>query len=142
MYRNARRGIRTWLYVEEIQSLFAYPTVLSYFSRFSNEGRKFGLLLTGITQNAVAILENKEAQNIVLNADFLMLLKQSPLDRLKWVDLLSLSELEEDCISESAEPGDGLLIAGSAHIPVRGKFPQGNVLYDLFSTNPNEVRRH
>lgn len=142
MYRNARRGIRTWLYVEEIQSLFAYPTVLRYFSRFSNEGRKFGLLLTGITQNAVAILENKEAQNIVLNADFLMLLKQSPLDRLRWVELLSLSELEEDCISESAEPGDGLLIAGNAHIPVRGKFPQGNVLYDLFSTNPNETGRH
>lgn len=141
MYQNARNGIRTWLYVEEIQSLFSYPTVLSYFSRFSNEGRKFGLLLTGITQNAVAILENKAAQNIVLNADFLMLLKQSPLDRMKWVELLSLSEQEEECIDESAEAGDGLLIAGSAHIPIRGKFPQGNVLYDLFSTNPNEIRK-
>ncbi|WP_164437828.1 VirB4-like conjugal transfer ATPase, CD1110 family, partial [Streptococcus equi] len=58
MYYNAKRGVRTWLYVEEMQSLFAYPTVLNYFSRFSNEGRKFGLLLTGITQNAVAMLNN------------------------------------------------------------------------------------
>ncbi len=43
MYSNYERGVRTWLYVEEIQSLFAYPTVLNYFSRFANEGRKFGL---------------------------------------------------------------------------------------------------
>lgn len=138
MYFNAMKGVRTWLYIEEMQSMFAYPTVLNYFSRFANEGRKFGLLLTGITQNATAMLANEAAQNIVLNADFLMLLKQSPLDRKAWVDLLNLSEQEEECVDESAEAGDGLLIAGAARVPVRGKFPQGNVLYDLFSTNPNE----
>lgn len=141
MYFNAKRGVRTWLYVEEMQSLFAYPTVLNYFSRFSNEGRKFGLLLTGITQNAVAMLNNKHAQNIVLNADFLMLLKQSPLDRMRWSELLNLSDQEEECIDETAEAGDGLLIAGNARVPIRGKFPQGNVLYDLFSTNPNETEK-
>ena len=118
----------------------SYPTVLNYFSRFSNEGRKFGLLLTGITQNAVAMLNNEAAQNIVLNADFIMLLKQSPLDRMRWVELLNLSEQEEECIDESAEAGDGLLIAGNARVPIRGKFPSGNVLYDLFSTNPNETK--
>lgn len=139
MYFNAKRGVRTWLYVEEMQSMFAYPTVLNYFSRFSNEGRKFGLLLTGISQNAVAMLKNKAAQNLVLNSDFLLLLKQSPLDRAEWVRLLGLSEQEEEFIDESVEPGDGLLIAGGARVPIRGKFPSGNVLYDLFSTNPNEA---
>lgn len=146
MYHNHARGIRTWLYVEEIQSLFAYPTVLNYFSRFANEGRKFGLLLTGITQNATAMLRNEAAQNIVLNADFLMLLKQSVLDRQEWVSLLNLSEQEEECVDESVEAGDGLLIAGNARIPIRGKFPSRmpdgskNPLYELFSTNPNEKR--
>lgn len=144
MYHNHDKGVRTWLYVEEIQSLFAYPTVLNYFSRFANEGRKFGLLLTGITQNAVAMLRNDAAQAIVLNADFLMLLKQSPVDRASWVQLLNLSEQEEECIDESVEVGDGLLIAGNARIPIRGKFPDRmpdgspNPLYTLFSTNPNE----
>lgn len=129
------------MYQDGMQSMFAYPTVLNYFSRFSNEGRKFGLLLTGISQNATAMLANEAARNIVLNADFLMLLKQSPLDRMKWAELLNLSEQEEECIDESAEPGDGLLIAGNARVPIRGKFPSGNVLYDLFSTNPNETKK-
>ena len=138
MYHNAQRGVRTWLYVEEMQSMFAYPTVLNYFSRFANEGRKFGLLLTGITQSASSMLANEAAQSIVLNADFIMLLKQSPLDRMRWAELLNLSDQEEECIDESVDNGDGLLIAGDARIPIRGQFPQGNVLYDLFSTNPNE----
>lgn len=139
MYSNHAKGIRTWLYVEEIQSMFRYPTVLNYFSRFANEGRKYGLLLTGITQNSVAMLENEAARNIVLNADFIMLLKQSPVDRKQWVNLLSLSEQEEECIDESTEAGDGLLIAGNARIGIRGKMPDGNILYDIFSTNPNEL---
>ncbi len=140
MYFNASRNIRTWLYVEEMQSMFAYPTVLRYFSRFANEGRKFGMLLTGITQNAGAMLDNEAARNIVTNADFLMLLKQSPLDRKLWIDLLNLSEQEEECIDESTEPGNGLLIAGAARVPIRGKFPNNNALYDLFSTNPNDKK--
>lgn len=53
---------------------------------------------------------------------------------------MNLSEQEEECIDESAEAGDGLLLAGNARVPIRGKFPQGNVLYDLFSTNPNEAK--
>lgn len=139
MYKNADEGKRTWLYVEEIQSMFKYPTVLNYFSRFANEGRKFGLLLTGITQNSIAMLENEAARNIVLNADFIMLLKQSPLDRQEWVDLLGLSVQEEECINESVNPGDGLLIAGAARVPINGRFPDGNELYELFSTDPNEA---
>lgn len=71
--------------------------------------------------------------------------KQSPVDRLEWSSLLNLSEQEEECIDESVEPGDGLLIAGAARIPIRGKFPDKmpdgskNPLYALFSTNPNDV---
>lgn len=52
----------------------------------------------------------------------------------------NLSEQEEECIDESAEAGDGLLIAGNARVPIRGRFPSGNDLYDLWSTNPNETK--
>ena len=86
------------------------------------------------------MLDNEAARNIVTNADFLMLLKQSPLDRKEWIRLLNLSEQEEECIDESTEPGNGLLIAGAARVPIRGKFPKDNALYELFSTNPNDKK--
>lgn len=139
MYKNFEQGIRTWIYIEEIQSLFKYPTVLNYFSRFANEARKFGGLLTGITQNSVAMLENEAARSIVLNADFIMLLKQSAVDRKAWVDLLGLSVQEAGTVDDTCDKGSGLLIAGAARVPIIGGFPKGNELYDLFSTDPNDV---
>lgn len=139
MYSNAEKGIRTWIYVEEIQSFFQYNSILNYWSRFSNEARKFGGLLTGITQNSSAILGNEDAKPIILNADYVMLLKQSPTDRLAWASLLNLSEQEVSFIDETATPGDGLLIAGASRIPITGGFPRDNKLYEIFSTDPNEL---
>lgn len=138
IYSNHAKGIRTWVYIEEIQSMFAYPTVLSYFSRFFNESRKFGGIITGITQNSVAMLKNPDAEPIVLNSDYIMLLKQSPADRQVWENMLDLSATEGDYIGDSTKRGNGLLVAGSARVPIKGEFPTDNAIYELFSTDPNE----
>lgn len=119
--------------------MFKYPSVLNYFSRFANEARKFGGLLTGITQNSKAMLDNENARNIVTNADYIMLLKQSVTDRELWSDMLNLSSQEVSCIDETADRGAGLLIAGANKIPIVGGFPKKNELYDIFSTDPNEI---
>ena len=138
MYANFERGITTWLYIDEVQSLFDHPAIVSYFSKFWAEGRKFNLICTGITQNSVYMLEHEEARNMVLNSDFVLLHKQSPLDRKAWVDLLGLSDQEAGYIDESVRPGEGLLIAGGARVPIKDDFPKG-VLYDLFNTKPEEI---
>lgn len=41
----------------------------------------------------------------------------------------------EECMRYAKE------YVGNARVPIRGKFPSGNVLYDLFSTNPNETKK-
>ena len=138
MYRNWERGVTTWLYIDEVQSLFDHPAIVSYFSRFWAEGRKFNLVCTGITQNSVYMLAHEEARNMVLNSDFILLHKQSPLDRKAWVDLLGLSDEEAGYIDESVRPGEGLLVAGAARVPIKDDFPRGE-LYDLFNTKPDEV---
>ena len=75
---------------------------------------------------------------MVLNSDYVMLLKQSPLDRHEWVRLLDLSGLEGACIDESSKPGEGLLVAGAARIPITDDWPKG-LLYDTFNTKPEEI---
>ena len=75
---------------------------------------------------------------MVLNSDFVLLHKQSHLDRKSWVDLLALSAQEEGYIDESVNPGDGLLIAGGSRVPIVDDFPKG-ALYDLFNTKPDEI---
>ena len=138
MYFNYERGVTTWLYIDEVQSLFGHPAVISYFSKFWAEGRKFNLICTGITQNSVYMLDHEEARNMVLNSDFILLHKQSPLDRRAWAELLDFSAQEEAAIDESAKAGEGIIIAGGARIPIKDDFPKGR-LYDLFNTKASEV---
>lgn len=138
MYANAKEGIRTWLYIEEMESLFKYPTVLEYFRRLANEGRKYGMYLTGITQSTESMIDNPDVNAIVKNSDFVMLLKQSAEDRRYWTQALGLSEREAGCIDETTPTGYGLLIFGASRIPIRGDFPKDSGLYRLYSTDPNE----
>ena len=138
MYSNSAKNIRTWLYIEEMESLFRYPTVLNYFARFSRECRKFGMYLTGITQSTESMIGNAEAGTIVKQADFVMLLKQSKEDRDYWADALGLSPQQLSCIDDSTPRGNGLLIFGDRRIPIKGEFPRDSYLYDLYSTDPNE----
>lgn len=138
MYSNYERGVTTWLYVDEVQSMFAHPAVIDYFSRFTAEGRKFNLIFTGITQNVSYLLDHPQGRNIILNSDYLMLHKQSFTDREKWRELLGLSEQELGYIDDSVKPGEGLLVAGAVRVPIVDDFPKG-ALYDLFNTKPDEI---
>ena len=122
MYSNFDQGRRTWLYIEEMESLFKYPSVLNYFRRFANECRKFGMYLTGITQSTESMIRNQDANAIVKNSDFIMLLKQSKEDRDYWADALGLSPLEVACIDEGDPPR-----LGPSRIRVGPRADQGRV---------------
>lgn len=138
MYRNFERGVTTWLYVDEVQGLFGHPATISYLARLWAEGRKFGLIATGITQNATYLLDNPQGRTLILNSDFLMLFKQSLTDGEKWRELLNLSEQELGYIDDSVKPGEGLLIAGAARVPIVDDWPHGR-LYDLWNTKADEI---
>ena len=138
MYHNFERGVTTWLYIDEVQSLFGHPSIIEYFSKFWAEGRKFNLICTGITQNSTYMLTHESARNMVLNSDFCLLHKQSALDRKSWVDLLTLSDTEAGYIDDSIKAGEGLLVAGGVRVPIMDDFPKG-ALYDLFNTKPDEI---
>ena len=138
MYANYERGVTTWLYIDEVQSLFGHPAIIEYFTKFWAEGRKFNLIATGITQNSTYMLAHEDARNMVLNSDFVLLHKQSALDRKSWVDLLSLSATEAGYIDDTIKAGEGLLVAGGMRVPIRDDFPKGE-LYDLFNTKATEI---
>ena len=126
MYANYDRGVTTWLYIDEVQSLFGHPTIIDYFAKFWAEGRKFNLICTGISQNTSHMLTHERARTMVLNSDFMLLHKQASQDLAAWAEMLALSG------------GEGLLVAGGARVPIRDDFPKGS-LYDLWNTKPEEI---
>ena len=141
MFQNHERGVATWLYIDEIQSLFGHPAIIGYLARLWREGRKFGLICTGMTQSASAMGAGGEAATIIDQSGFLFLLRQSDVDRAFWAKARTLSAQEEGYISETARRGQGLLIADAARVGITDDFPKGNDLYDMFSTSPEDYAR-
>lgn len=138
MYQNFAEGKTTWLFIDEVQSLFKHPAVIAYFESFWAEGRKFGLVATGLSQNASFMLGSDIGSTMILNSDYLMLHKQSSVDRDLWAETLNLSDEEVRYIDDGIKPGDGLLVAGGARMPITNELPKGKI-YDLLTTKPSEV---
>lgn len=141
MYANHAKGISTWVYIDEIQSLTGRTAVLEYLGRLWREGRKYGLICTGMTQSGMAIGDNELTRDLIDQSGFVLLLRQGDEDRAYWAERKGLSQRELEAIDESCEPGCGLLIADGARVPFRDDFPKDNVLYDIFNTDPKEYAR-
>jgi hypothetical protein len=75
----------------------------------------------------------------VLQADFIMLFKQTPEDRIKWQELLKLSEEEVGYFDEGTPRGEGLGIFGAARVPVDSKIPTDNYFFELIDTDPQAL---
>ena len=135
---NHERGIRTWLYIDEVQSLFDNAAVVRYFDKFWSEGRAWGMIPTGITQTVGRLVRNETAQNLLRTSGFLALLRQSDLDKQQLTHILQLSPQQQSDIERSIGDGEGLLIAGNATVGFTDNFPKG-ILYDLWNTKPDEL---
>lgn len=84
------------------------------------------------------MLGSEIGATMILNSDYLMLHKQSSIDRDLWAETLNLSEEEISFIDDGIKPGDGLLVAGGARMPITNELPKGKI-YDLLTTKPSEV---
>lgn len=138
VFHNFDRGITTWLFVDELQSLLRHQEVIDYLARFWSELPKFNLISIGIVQNASLVAKTRGAATIAANSDFCLLFAQSAEDAEAWARLKGLSESELKYIDENVNPGEGLVLAGKLHIPIRGEWPAG-LMYDLMNTKASEV---
>lgn len=133
---NHEAGKRTWIYIDEAQNFFNSRSTLEYFTKYWAEGRSYGLIPTGITQNADRIIHHNEAKHMFSNSEFVELLSQAPNDLMDIQALFGLSDNQAAHIRNSL-PGQGILIAGGAVIPFRNEFPRDSALYDIMDTDPN-----
>lgn len=135
--RNRASGRRTWLWVDEFHMLFSNRFAAEYFLRMYKRARKWGLSITGITQNIEELLLNDDARLMLANSDFLLLMNQQPTDADTLCDLLDLSGEQREYFT-GVEPGQGMVKSGGAFIPFNGRIPESSDLYRLFTTRFGE----
>jgi type IV secretory pathway VirB4 component len=92
MLKGKSEGQRVYLYVDEIHSLFQNDFSARYLQQFYKRGRKYGLVVTGITQNMEDLLRSEMAKGMIGNSDFIMMLNQAPEDLKVLANMLNISE--------------------------------------------------
>ena len=95
--------------------------------------RKYGLGVTGITQNIDELLGNDQARLMLSNADFLLLMNQKTTDAEMLQDLLELSD-EQVRLMTTAQAGCGLLNTNGVSLGFNNRMNQRNLLAKLYST--------
>jgi type IV secretory pathway VirB4 component len=132
---NRDKGRTTWIYVDEIYLLFSDEYCLNFLKQLYKRARKYGGVLTGITQNIEDLLRNDDCRTMLSNSEFLLLLKQAPADLAKLKATLHFSETEAFFV-DNVKSGEGLLVLGGKDkLPFHDEFPRDTALYKCMSTS-------
>lgn len=140
--QNRRKGKRTWIYIDEVYILFEREESTNFIRQIFSRCRKWGGLITCITQNVEPILQNTIATSMLSNSAFIQLLNQAPVDRDILANLLHISPTQVGYIN-NAPAGQGVLyIQGQGIIPFRDNFSKAIApnLYGVLTSKPNELK--
>ena len=134
---NGKRGIATWLYIDEFHVLLNSEYSAKYLQQLWKKVRKQGGLCTGITQNIVDLLQNYTATTMLANSEFVALLKQANTDSSRMAEVIGVSEAQLRFVTNTSS-GMGLMKCGNVVIPFDNTIEKGTDIYNLYNTNIHE----
>ena len=134
---NKNKNKTTWIYLDEFYLLTQTQSSATFLQQIFKRARKWGGIMTGITQDIEDLLITPEARGIVNNCGFLLMMNQSPLGRAELQELYKISTSLLGFITDKP-PGTGLLYNGTTIAPFENKFPKDTELYRLLSTKAKE----
>lgn len=138
---NYELGRWTWIYIDEMHRYFDVernPYAAGRFARFYAEMRKYGAILTGITQLPLPVVNSKDGAAMLSNSRFVVM---AELDSSNIEAVTQLYELNEDQQRALASPllGQYVIRTNSAPVNISLLYPgarreDANLMYDLFNT--------
>lgn len=137
MIENKAKGVRTYCYCDEIHVMFLSYYAANFLKQLYKRGRKYGLVITGITQQVEDLLRSEQARGMIANSDFIMMLNQDSENLKLLAGMLNISETQMGYVT-GADPGSGLLFAEKVVVPFVDRFPKESYLYKLMSTKFGE----
>ena len=138
---NRDKGRKTYIYFDEAHLLFQDEYSLDYLRMLWKRARKYGGVLTGITQNVEDLLKDDKSRSMLSNSEFLVLLKQNPIDAAKLQDILHFTDSEIQYVNDTPAGHGILVLGGKTKIPFYDEFPKDTKLYSMMTTNFSETAR-
>ena len=130
-------GKSIWVYLDEFHYFFqterSITTIMAYFKRV----RKYGGIMTGITQDVADLLRTAQGEAMFSNTGFFIFLNQSTIGRQHLQRLFNISDNLIDYIKDKPS-GMGLIYNNFVLVPFNYRLPTSSQLYRIMSTNPND----
>lgn len=77
---------------------------------------------------------------MIANSEFILLLNQADNDRIQLAEIMNISETQLSYVTD-VDPGEGLIKAGKFIVPFVDQFPKNTELYELMTTNPDDIKK-
>lgn len=135
--KNRLKGRRTWIWVDEIYLLFKYDYTATFFYELYKRARKYGAIVTGITQNVDDLLGNDKAVTMLSNSLFVLMFNQSQSDVEELAELLHLSDAQIEHVM-TASPGSGIISVDRNLITFEDEIDKNTEFYQMANTNFDE----
>lgn len=135
--RNRDQKRATHVYIDEFHLLFETQTATEQVRSFYQRARKYGALMTGVTQNLGQLLANPDARVMLSNSATVVLLPMLDEERALITELKKLSPKEQQAIGEKAKRGTGLILSAGARIPFDNEIDSDLQIHTLFDTTPH-----
>lgn len=133
MLENRSKGKWTWAYIDEFHLLLGSESSAEFCKNIWKRARKWQGVPTGITQNTRELLESGAAQAILNTSEFIMMFRQSAIDRMNLKELLNLSDTDLNFVA-NAQRGCGLIKTASQVVPFKDEFPENSLLFPLLTS--------
>lgn len=127
--------VTTWLYFDELQLNFNTEENAHWFMALWSRVRKYGAIPTGITQNVSTLLDSAAGRKMISNTEFLVLLRQKPVDLQRLREMIRLTPKLINYVGERIPQGTGLISAGGVIVPFENPIPSNTMLYQIMNTD-------
>ena len=135
---NFYKGKRTWIWIDEVYLMFKYRYSATFLYELFKRARKFGAVITGITQNVEDLLVSDQARSMLSNSEFVIMLRQSQSDAEELAELLNISDAQLNHVLK-APAGSGLISVSNSIITFQDEINKNTEFYKLMTTNFDEV---
>ena len=134
---NGNKGKWTHLYIDEFHLFTKTRTSAAFMKNIFKRARKWHGMPTAITQNIGDMFVNEEAEAIINNCSFVVMMNQTPVDRATLADMFNISSTLIDHITDQPF-GNGLIYNGSTIVPFENDFPTGTRSYEIFDSRKKD----
>jgi Type IV secretory pathway, VirB4 components len=135
MISNSKKGIHTWIYIDEFYILLQLESSANFLKQLWKTARKWKGVPTGITQNVEDLLNSTATRDIINNTNFILMMSLSKQDRGNMTDIVQIpaSQLEEFC--DKQPKGHGLIYTGDTTLPFDLTIPKDTRIFDFINTS-------